>query len=189
MKFLEEKILKDGKILPGNVLKVDSFLNHQIDIATLEKCAKEWHESFKESGVTKILTIEASGIGFACMTAQLFKVPVLFAKKTSSSNISDEFYKSKVVSYTHGHSYDVVAARQYITSNDKILIIDDLLANGSAMKALINICKLGAAEVVGCGAAIEKVYQGGGNDIRSMGYRVESLAKISSMSEDNIIFC
>lgn len=189
MKFLEEKILKDGVILPGNVLKVDNFLNHQIDTRILKKCADEWYEIFKDLGVTKILTIESSGIAIAAITAEKFDVPLLFAKKLASSNIGKDFYQTKVVSYTHGHEYSVIASKKYIRENDKILVIDDFLANGSAMKALITLAKLGGAQVVGCGAVIEKVYQNGGNDIRSMGYRVESLAKISSMSDNNIEFC
>ena len=189
MKLLEEKILKDGKILPGNVLKVDSFLNHQIDTAILSKCADEWYEIFKDSGVTKILTIESSGIAIATLTAERLGIPLLFAKKISVGNPGGDFYKIKVVSYTHGHEYTVIAPKKFISENDKILVIDDFLANGTAMKALISLSLLGGAEIVGCGAVIEKVYQNGGNDIRSMGYKVESLAKISSMSDDHIEFC
>lgn len=191
MKILEERILKDGTVLPGGVIKVDSFLNHQIDTALVSECAKEWYDDFKNSGVTKILTIDGSGIGIACLVATNFNVPVLSAKKSKSDiNLTDEFYCAKVVSFTHGHEYNVIAKKQFITSNDKVLIIDDFLANGSAMKALISLCKLAGATVVGCGAAIEKVYREGGNDIRSMGYEVKSLAKISSVSDDGKIeFC
>ena len=189
MKFLEEKIRKDGVILPGNVLKVDSFLNHQIDTELLAKCAEAWYEIFKDAGITKILTIESAGIAIASITAQRFNVPLLFAKKLASGSSGNDYYRSKVVSYTHGHEYDVVAAKKYIDKGDRILIVDDFLANGSAMKALINLARIGGATVVGCGAVIEKVYQNGGNDIRSMGYKVESLAKISSMSDDDLVFC
>lgn len=191
MKLLEERILKDGEVLPGNVIKVDSFINHQIDTVLLSECAKEWYEAFKDTGVTKILTIDGSGIGIACLAARYFGVPVLFAKKSSStSKVSDEFYSTNVISFTHGHEYNVVAKKKFISKEDKILIIDDFLANGSAMRALISLCRLAGASVVGCGVAVEKVYQGGGEYIRRLGYRVESLAKISSMSDDgNIEFC
>lgn len=189
MNFTEEKILKDGKLQSGEVLRVDSFLNHQLDTEFLSRCGEEWYKLFKDEGVTKILTIESSGIAVACLAAQHFGVPVVFAKKTGSTAGSDEFYKSKVVSFTHGHEYGVAVSKQYITSSDKVLILDDLIANGSAMKSLITICKMAGATVVGCGAVIEKVYKNGGNDIRAMGYRVESLAKISSMSDDKISFC
>lgn len=191
MKLLEERILKDGEVSPGNVIKVDSFINHQIDTVLLSECAKEWYEAFKDTGVTKILTIDGSGIGIACLAARYFGVPVLFAKKSSStSKVSDEFYSTNVISFTHGHEYNVVAKKKFISKEDKILIIDDFLANGSAMRALISLCRLAGASVVGCGVAVEKVYQGGGEYIRRLGYRVESLAKISSMSDDgNIEFC
>lgn len=191
MKLLEERILKDAKVFPGNVIKVDSFLNHQIDTELVSKCGEEWYSLFKDEGVTKILTIDGSGIGIACLVARHFGVPVLFAKKSSSTNqLSNEFYATKVVSFTHGHEYNVVAKKEFISKDDRILIIDDFLANGSAMKALISLCKIAGAHVVGCGAAIEKSYQNGGSDIRNMGYRVESLARISSMSDDGkIVFC
>jgi xanthine phosphoribosyltransferase len=191
MKLLEERIRKDGEILPGNVIKVDSFLNHQIDTELVSKCGEEWYEAFKDAGVTKILTIDGSGIGIACLTARYFNVPVLFAKKSSSTNtVSDEFYSSTVVSFTHGHEYNVVAKKKFLSKEDRVLIIDDFLANGSAMRALISLVKVAGATIVGCGAAVEKVYQGGGEYIRRLGYRVESLARISSMTDDgNIEFC
>lgn len=189
MKLLEERILKDGIVLPGDVLKVDSFLNHQIDVELICECGKEWHRLFKDEGVTKILTIEASGIGIACLVAQYFGVPVVFAKKSKSSNIGNNFYKTQVVSYTHGQVYDVIVSKNYINENDRILIIDDFLANGSAMKALIDLSHAGGATVVGLGAAIEKVYQNGGNEIRNAGYRVESLARVSKLADGTIEFC
>ncbi len=191
MKLLEERILKDARILPGNVIKVDSFLNHQIDTELVSKCAEEWYNLFNNEGVTKILTIDGSGIGIACLVARHFNVPVLFAKKISFANrVSDEFYSTKVISFTHGHEYSVVAKKEFLRPEDKVLIIDDFLANGSAMKALISLCKIAGASIVGCGAAIEKSYQIGGSDIRNMGYRVESLARISSMTDDGKIeFC
>jgi xanthine phosphoribosyltransferase len=190
MKLLEDRIKKDGRILPGDVLKVDSFLNHQIDVELISKCSEEWFKLFGNEGVTKILTIEASGIGLACIAAQYFKVPVVFAKKTRSRNVGNDFLSTKVVSYTHGQTYDVMVSQKYISKDDKVLIIDDFLANGSALKALITIAESAGATVVGAGLAIEKVYQGGGNEIRNQGYRIESLARISSMSlENGIEFC
>ena len=191
MKLLEERILKDGRILPGNVLKVGSFLTHQLDTALATDMAKEWHKIFNNLGVTKILTIDGSGVGIASITAMMFNVPVLCARKSSSANsVPADFYSTKVVSFTHGHIYHVSAKKDFITKDDKVLIIDDFLANGSALKALLSLCNIAGATVVGCGIAIEKVFRGGGNDIRNLGYRVESLAKISSMSDDgNIEFC
>ena len=191
MKLLEERILKDAKILPGNVIKVDSFLNNLIDTELVYALGEEWYRLFKDEGVTKVLTIEGSGIGIACLVAHHFNVPVLFAKKSNAANsVGKEFYATKVVSFTHGHEYNVLVKKEFLNEEDRILIIDDFLANGSAMKALISLTKKAGANVVGCGAAIEKVYQGGGNDIRRMGYRVESLARISSMKDDGKIeFC
>ena len=189
MNFIEEKILNDGKILPGDVLKMDSFLNHAIDTEFLSKCGEEWYKIFKNDGVTKILTIESSGIAVACLAALKFGVPVVFAKKTSATSKNNDFYKSRVISFTHGQEYGVVVGKQHISKDDKILILDDLIANGSAMKALISICKSAGATVVGCGAVVEKMYKNGGADIRANGYRVESLAKISSIIGDKISFC
>ena len=191
MKLLEDRIIKDGTVLQGGVVIVDSFLNHQIDVELISECSDEWYNEFKDSGVTKILTIDGSGMGIACLVAKHFGVPVLCAKKSRSDrHIDDGFLATKVVSLTHGNEYNVFAKKQFITKDDRILIIDDFLSNGSAMKALITLCKLAGATVVGCGAAIEKVYQGGGNDIRRMGYEVRSLAKISSISDDGKIeFC
>lgn len=191
MKLLKERILKDGKVYPGDVIKVDSFLNHQIDTELVSLCGEEWYRIFKDEGVTKILTIDGSGIGIACLVARYFNVPVLFAKKSGAGNkVSDEFYSTRVVSFTHGHEYNVVVKKEFLSPEDKLLIIDDFLANGTAMKALISLSKVAGATVVGCGAVIEKVYQDGGNEIRRMGYKVESLARISSMSDDGKIeFC
>lgn len=191
MKLLEDRIAKDGKVVNSNVIKVESFLNHQIDTKLIYECGKEWYEKFKDQGITKILTIDGSGIGIASITALQFGVPVLFARKLSADNkVGSEFFSAKIVSLTHGHEYNVIAGKRYLSKNDKVLIIDDFLANGSAMKALITLCNTAGATVVGCGAVIEKVFRNGGNDIRRSGIRVESLAKISSMSEDgNIEFC
>ena len=190
MKLLEERILKDGRVITGNILKVDSFLNHQIDVKLLSAMGEEWKRLFADTEITKILTIEASGIGIACIAAEHFDVPVVFAKKSKSSNIGSDLYSSKVESYTHGRVYDVIVSNRYLSADDKILIIDDFLANGNALKALIDIANQAGASVAGIGIAIEKEYQGGGNKIREMGYRIESLAKISSMDgEGRIVFC
>ena len=189
MKLLEDRILKDGKIGAGNVLKVDSFVNHQIDVAFMCELGKEFKCLFADTEVTKILTIEASGIGIACLTAQYFDVPVVFAKKTKTNNIYADVYTSKVESYTHGTTYDIVVSKQFLNPGDKVLIIDDFLAKGSALKGLISLIEDAGASVVGAGIVIEKAYQPGGELIRSMGIRVESLARIASMTvEDGVKF-
>ncbi len=187
MKLLKDRIIKDGEVLAGEVLKVDSFLNHRLDVELLSELGKEWYSRFNNEGVTKILTIESSGIALACLTAQHFNVPVVYAKKTRSSNLGTDFYSTRVVSYTHGQSYEVLISKKFISADDRILLIDDFLAHGSALKVLINLAELGGATVVGAGVAIEKAYQNGGKDIRSMGYRVESLAKIKAMGSDGSI--
>lgn len=189
MKLLEDRILKDGKIGAGNVLKVDSFVNHQIDVAFMCELGKEFKCLFADTEVTKILTIEASGIGIACLTAQYFDVPVVFAKKTKTNNIYADVYTSKVESYTHGTTYDIVVSKQFLNPGDKVLIIDDFLAKGSALKGLISLIEDAGASVVGAGIVIEKAYQPGGELIRSRGIRVESLARIASMTvEDGVKF-
>lgn len=185
MKLLEERILKDGKVGAGNVLKVDSFVNHQIDVKFLSALGKEFYRRFADCGVNKILTIEASGIGIACLTAEYFDVPVVFAKKTKTNNIYADVYTSKVESYTHGTTYDIVVSKQFLRPEDRVLIIDDFLAKGSALKGLIELIGHAGATVVGAGIVIEKAYQPGGDLIRSMGVRVESLARIASMSEED----
>ncbi len=185
MKLLEDRIRRDGRILPGDVIKVDSFLNHLIDVKLVSACADEWYNIYKDMGVTKILTIESSGIALASITATKFSVPVLFAKKTRSSNLSQRVLSTKVVSYTHGQSYDVIVSRDYIKKEDKILIIDDFLANGSALRALVTLAEKAGATVLGIGIAVEKVYQGGGEDIRRRGYRIDSLAKIKSVDVES----
>ena len=190
MKLLEDRIRKDGRILPGDVLKIDSFLNHLIDVELVSACADEWYKIYGDKGITKILTIEASGIGLACITATKFHVPVLYAKKTRSATLSNKVLSTKVVSYTHGQSYDVIVSRDYISADDKILIIDDFLANGSALRSLITLTEKAGATVVGIGIAVEKVFQGGGEDIRARGYRIDSLARIKSLDvESGIEFC
>ena len=187
MNFLEQKILKDGKVLPGEVLKVDSFLNHQIDVNLLQKCGEEWYRLYKDAGITKIVTIEASGIGIACVAAQFFGVPVVFAKKSKSLNLGSDCYTAEVYSYTKAATKTVMISKKYLSPEDKILIIDDFLANGSALRGLISIIDQAGASVAGIGIAIEKAYQGGGDDLRAKGYRIESLAEISSMNEDGSI--
>ena len=185
MKLLEERILKDGKVGAGNVLKVDSFVNHQLDVKFLSALGKEFYRRFADCGVNKILTIEASGIGIACLTAEYFDVPVVFAKKTKTNNIYADVYTSKVESYTHGTTYDIVVSKQFLRPEDRVLIIDDFLAKGSALKGLIELISNAGATVVGAGIVIEKAFQPGGELIRSMGVRVESLARIASMSEED----
>ena len=190
MKLLEDRIRRDGKILPGDVLKIDSFLNHLIDVELVSECADEWYKIYGDKGITKILTIEASGIGLACITATKFHVPVLYAKKTRSATLSNKVLSTKVVSYTHGQSYDVIVSRDYISTDDRILIIDDFLANGSALRSLITLTEKAGATVVGIGIAVEKVFQGGGEDIRARGYRIDSLARIRALDVENgIEFC
>lgn len=190
MKLLEDRILKDGHIGVDNVLKVDSFLNHQIDVNFVCELGKEFYRLFKDENITKILTIEASGIGIACLTAQYFNVPVVFAKKTKTINIYSDTYNATVHSYTHKRDYDIVVSKDFLNKDDKVLIIDDFLAKGSALTALLMLIEKAGAKTAGAGIVIEKAYQGGGNLVRDMGVRVESLAKIKSISKkDGIVFC
>ena len=190
MQLLEERILKDGKVFPGNVLKVDSFLNHQVDVELMNEIGKEFYRLFKDENITKILTIEASGIGIACLAAQYFGVPVVFAKKTKTINIYSDTYNATVHSYTHKKDYDIVVSKEFLSKEDNVLIIDDFLAKGSALTALLMLIEKAGAKTAGAGIVIEKAYQGGGNLVRDMGIRVESLAKIKSISKkDGIVFC
>ena len=190
MKLLEDRILKDGHIGADNVLKVDSFLNHQIDVSFVCELGKEFYRLFKDENITKILTIEASGIGIACLAAQYFGVPVVFAKKTKTINISSDTYNATVHSYTHKKDYDIVVSKEFLSKEDNVLIIDDFLAKGSALTALLMLIEKAGAKTAGAGIVIEKAYQGGGNLVRDMGIRVESLAKIKSISKkDGIVFC
>lgn len=185
MKLLEERIKRDGVVKSEGVLKVDSFLNHQIDVNLIDEMGAEFARLFADAPVNKILTIEASGIGIACLTAEYFDVPVVFAKKTKTNNIFADVYTSKVESYTHGTTYDIVVSEQFLRPEDRVLIIDDFLAKGSALKGLIELISHAGATVVGAGIVIEKAFQPGGELIRSMGVRVESLARIASMSEED----
>ena len=192
MKALEQKIVKEGKIYGGDILKVDGFLNHRMDVEFINEIGKEFYSLYRDQGINKILTIEASGIGIACITALNFSpvVPAVFAKKSASKNISGDVYTSQVFSYTHGRTYDVMVSKEHLNNTDKVLIIDDFLAKGAALEALVDICTQAGAEVVGVGIVIEKAYQGGGNRLRESGIRIESLAKIGSMNVDGTIeFC
>ena len=183
MKLLEERIREDGVVKEGNVLKVDSFLNHQMDIELFNEMGKEWARLFADRPVTKILTVEASGIGIACVAAQHFHVPVVFAKKTQSLNIDGEVYSTKIQSFTHKKIYDVIVSKKFIKPEDHILIIDDFLANGCALEGLLQIVEDAGATVEGIGIAVEKGFQKGGDLIRSKGIRVESLAIVESMDD------
>ncbi len=183
MELLKERIRKDGIIKEGNVLKVDSFLNHQMDIQFLEEIGKEFKRRFADAEITKILTIEASGIGIACIAARYFNVPVVFAKKNQTKNIAGEVYTAKVESFTHGRTYDIIVSQQFLNKEDKILIIDDFLANGQALIGLSKLVEAAGATLAGAGIVIEKGFQPGGKMIRDMGIRLESLAIIESMDE------
>jgi xanthine phosphoribosyltransferase len=189
LELLEKRILAEGRTAPGDILSVDNFVNHLIDVEFINECGKEFCRLFGDSGVTKILTIEASGIGIACLTALGFGVPVLFAKKAKSANVTGRIYSSKVHSYTHGNDSNVFVSQDYLLPTDRVLIIDDFLAKGSALEGLIDIVNQSGATLVGAGVLIEKEYQGGGNIIRERGIRVESLAKIASLDENGITFC
>lgn len=189
MELLQQRIVRDGVVRPGGVLKVDSFLNHQMDIALFEEMAREWKRRFSDENVTKILTIEASGIGLACIAAQQFSCPAVFAKKSRTRNIAGDVYTAQVESFTHRRVFDVIVSRDYLNPNDRILLIDDFLANGAALMGLIQIVRQSGATLVGAGIAIEKAFQNGGRAIRNMGVRVESLARIASMDEHGITFC
>ena len=181
MNFLEERIMKDGLVKEGNVLKVDSFLNHQMDIALFEQMGAEWKKRFAGKKIDKILTIEASGIGIACIAARYFDVPVVFAKKSKSINIDGDMYITEVESFTHKNKNKVIVSRKFLSEGEHVLLIDDFLANGCALQGLINIVQQAGATVEGIGIAIEKGFQIGGQVIRNMGYQLESLAIIESM--------
>jgi xanthine phosphoribosyltransferase len=190
MKELEERILRDGDVKPGDVLKVDSFLNHQMDTKLFVDMAKQWHKDFADAPINKILTIEASGIGIAAMAANEFGVPAVFAKKSKSINLDGAVYTSKVKSYTHKRVYDIIVAQRFLGLDDHVLIVDDFLANGCAMDGLLQICTQAGATVEGIGIAIEKGFQPGGKRLRSEGYRLDSLAIVESMDSEtnNVTF-
>lgn len=188
MKLLEERILKDGKIKPGNVLKVDGFINHRIDVPFVSELGREFYRRFENDGVTKILTIEASGIGIACLTAMHFGVPVVFAKKSRTSNLSKDVYTARVDSFTHGTTCDIIVSKEYLSPSDRVLIIDDFLALGNALVGLREITLASGATLIGAGILIEKSFQSGGRMLREQGMRIESLAKIASMTDDGVTF-
>ena len=187
MKLIRDRILKDGKVYPGGVLKVDSFLNHQIDSELLSETGKELFRLFGDENITKIVTVEASGFAIACLTAIHFRVPAVFAKKNKTVNISDNLYTAEVESFTHKKTYPIVIDKAYITESDRILIVDDFLAKGHALMGLLDIARQAGASVAGAGIIIEKCFQGGGDTLRSQGLRIESLAMIESMSDDGTI--
>jgi xanthine phosphoribosyltransferase len=188
MELLKEKILKYGKVYPGNILKVDSFLNHQVDTDLTESIGEEFRKLFQNENITKVLTVESSGIAIAAFTAHSLRVPMIFAKKSQTKNIAAQVYASKVMSYTHGKVYDIIVSTEYLTEKDRVLVIDDFLANGKALEGLIDIINQAGAKLVGCGIAIEKVFQGGGAALRAKGVRIESLAKIKAMDDASLIF-
>ena len=184
MNFLQERIIKDGIVKPGNVLKVDSFLNHQMDVVLIEQIAKEFRRRFEGQTIDKVLTIEASGIGIALLVAREFGVPMVFAKKTRSINLDGEMYVAEVESYTHKNTNMVIVSKKYLREGEHVLVIDDFLANGCALQGLISIIESADAQVAGCGIVIEKGFQEGGHRIRNLGYHLESLAIVESMDAE-----
>ncbi len=188
MKFMEERILKDGQVRPGEILKVDSFLNHQLDLAFLGEIGKVFYEHYRDAGITKIVTIETSGIPIACMAALCFGVPVVFGKKSRKVNPEDDVYVSTCHSYTHKRNFNITLSKEFLTSRDRVLLVDDFMARGEAMKALISICHTAGAQVAGIGIAIEKGFQGGGDDLRSRGYDIVSCAVIDRMDDQSLVF-
>ena len=184
MNCLEERIAKDGVVKSGNVLKVDSFLNHQMDITLMDQMGEEFYKRFQDCGITKVLTIEASGIGIACSVARCFGVPMVFAKKAKSINIDGDVYSASVESFTHKNVNQVIVSKKFLSENDRVLIIDDFLANGCALQGLISIVESSGAEVAGIGIAVEKGFQIGGRVIRNLGYKLESLAIVDEMNAE-----
>ena len=183
MKLLEDRIRRDGVVKEGNVLKVDRFLNHQMDIELFQEIGKEFKRRFANENVNKILTIEASGIGIACIAAESFHVPVVFAKKTQTKNIAGEVYTTQVESFTHGRIYDIIVSKEFLGKGDRVLLIDDFLANGKALEGLSQLVQDSGAELVGAGVVIEKGFQRGGDAIRAKGIHLESLAIVESMND------
>ncbi len=190
MEELKQRICRDGKIRGSNeVLKVDSFLNHQMDVALFGEMGREWARLYAGEGVNKILTIEASGIGIACIAAEQFGVPVVFAKKSRTKNIAGEVYTAQVESFTHGGVYDIMVSKRFLLPTDRVLLIDDFLANGAALEGLAKLVRDAGATLVGAGVAVEKAFQPGGARLRAMGLRVEALARVQSMENGEIWFC
>lgn len=188
MQLLEERILKDGKVYPGNVLKVGGFLNHLIDEQLLDEIGKEISARFCEQNITKIMTIEASGIAIACAAAHYMHAPVLFAKKSKTANVSDNCFSAEVVSYTHHNTATIIVEKDFLLPTDRVLIVDDFLANGAAIRGLRSLIEQAGASLVGCAIAIEKGFQQGGAELRADGVRIESLAIIESMTDDSLTF-
>lgn len=188
MELLENRIKKDGEVLPGNILKVSSFLNHQIDVKLMDQMGEEFYRIYKNSPVTKIVTIESSGIAVAYSVARQFGKPLIFAKKNQTSNVNEDVFSTKIYSYTHNQEYNVVISKKFISPNDNILLVDDFLANGKALNGLINIVEQAGAKVCGICIAIEKGFQDGGKLLREKGYHVESLAIVEKMTDDGQIF-
>lgn len=188
MKAMEEMIMKSSKVLPGNILKVGNFLNQQLDVAFLAEVGREIARLYKDAGATKILTIEASGIAIAVLAAESLGIPAVIVKKHSSANQSKDVYTAKIDSFTHGNTYTAAVAKEYLSSEDKILIVDDFLACGNAIKGLMQIIEEAGATLVGCAIAIEKSFQHGGDELRAQGIRVESLAMIDAMTDDSVTF-
>ena len=189
MELLKQRILEEGRAAEGGVLKVDSFLNHQMDISLLNAIGKEFSHRFAEEEITKLLTIEASGIGIAAITAQHFRnVPVVFAKKTKSRNLDGELYTAQVHSFTRGSTYEIQVSQKYLKPQDRVLIVDDFLAKGQALEGLLKIVGESGAKLIGCGIVIEKGFQDGGKRLREKGIRIESLAVVSDIAEDKVIF-
>ena len=184
MDLLKQKILSEGEVYEGNILKVDCFLNHQIDCVFLSEVGKEFHRLFKNEGVNKVLTIEASGIAIGAFVAQEFGCPLVFAKKTKTKNIAGDVYTTPVESFTHGTTYDIMVSKRFLNKGDRVLIVDDFLAVGNALKGLIKLVEDSGAELVGCGTVIEKGYQHGGDSLRAKGIKVESLAIVESMNHE-----
>lgn len=188
MQLLEDRIRKDGKVIGTDILKVDMFLNHQIDVGLIDEIAKEFFKLFKDCGVTRILTVEASGIAIAVLTAKYFNVPLVFAKKASHKNVGSDLYTAECYSFTHGKSYTMSVSKKYLPKGEKILIIDDFLADGNAVKALMKLVNDSGSETVGVGIAIEKSFQHGGKALRESGVNLQSLAIVESMNENSITF-
>ena len=184
MKILEERILKDGQVLGENILKVDSFLTHQVDFKLMKEMGQVLAEAYRSKQITKVVTIEASGIAIACMTARHFDVPVVFAKKAKSKNIDGDVYTSTVHSYTYGKDYNITLAQKFLGPNDRVLILDDFLANGKAMRGLLDVCQQAGASVAGIGICIEKGFQPGGDELRREGYKLASLAIVDEMGDN-----
>lgn len=188
MKLVEQKVLTVGKVLPGEILKVDAFLNHQIDPVVSMAMAQEIKRLYEGTKIDRVMTVEASGIAMGICVAYVLDCPLVFAKKSKTKNISDDVYSAQVVSYTHGNTNTVVCSKEYLHEGENVLLVDDFLATGEALNGLISLVKQAGANVAGAAIAIEKVYQGGGNALREQGYRIESLCKIASMTDDSLTF-